>query len=86
MTRFQVIDVQTHALMGTFSSSRAAHLRADRLDREYGAVRFVVRPVEYSNDEYERRVQALEAEGMTRSDAQGCVDAEDMMPLTERPR
>lgn len=27
---------------------------------------------------YERRVQELEAEGMTRSDAQGCADAEEM--------
>ena len=28
--------------------------------------------------EYERRVQELEAQGLTRSDAQGVVDAEDM--------
>ena len=27
---------------------------------------------------YEKRVRALEAEGLTRSDAQGVVDAEDM--------
>jgi hypothetical protein len=29
--------------------------------------------------DYEARVQALEAEGLTRSDAQGVVDAEDLM-------
>ena len=28
--------------------------------------------------EYERRVQKLEAEGLTRSDAQGVVDAENL--------
>ena len=28
--------------------------------------------------EYERRVQSLEDEGLTRSDAQGVVDAEDL--------
>jgi hypothetical protein len=28
-------------------------------------------------EEYERRVEALEAQGLTRSDAQGCVDCED---------
>lgn len=28
-------------------------------------------------DSYEKRVRALEAEGMTRSDAQGIIDAED---------
>jgi hypothetical protein len=31
-----------------------------------------------SSDYYERRVSAYEAQGMTRSDAQGIVDAEDM--------
>lgn len=30
--------------------------------------------------DYEARVQALEAEGLTRSDAQGVIDAQDMTP------
>jgi hypothetical protein len=30
--------------------------------------------------EYDRRVSALEAQGMTRSDAQGVIDAQDMFP------
>ena len=30
--------------------------------------------------DYETRVQALENEGLTRSDAQGVIDAEDMRP------
>jgi hypothetical protein len=29
--------------------------------------------------EYDRRVQSLEDEGLTRSDAQGCIDAEDRL-------
>ena len=29
-------------------------------------------------NEYDRRVEALEDEGLTRSDAQGVVDAEDL--------
>jgi hypothetical protein len=37
-------------------------------------------------NEYERRVEKLEAEGLTRSDAQGVVDAEDMGPLGFRTR
>ena len=32
----------------------------------------------HAKEEYERRVQAYEAQGMTRSDAQGVVEAEDM--------
>jgi len=32
--------------------------------------------------EYEARVQELEAEGLTRSDAQGVADAEEMMMMT----
>lgn len=31
-------------------------------------------------NDYEARVQALEDEGLTRSDAQGVVDAQDMHP------
>jgi len=34
-------------------------------------------------EEYELRVQALELEGLTRSDAQGCVDAELMSEKIE---
>ena len=32
------------------------------------------------NTDYERRVRELEAEGMTRSDAQAVADAQDLMP------
>lgn len=32
-----------------------------------------------TNEEYEARVTAWEAEGLTRSDAQAVVEAEDMM-------
>jgi len=34
--------------------------------------------------EYEARVQELEAEGLTRSDAQGVADAEEMMTTTTK--
>lgn len=44
--------------------------RVSRIDR--------VSVVESPWEEYERRVQAYEDTGMTRSDAQGVVDAEDM--------
>ena len=42
-------------------------------------------PVSYTNGEYERRVQSLEDEGLTRSDAQGCIDAEDLKVETGSP-
>jgi len=35
---------------------------------------------------WEARVRALEAEGLTRSDAQGCVDAEDLSAEREEKR
>ena len=35
---------------------------------------------------YELRVRALEAEGLTRSDAQGAVDAEDLAAEAEERR
>ena len=43
--RYQVIDNQTQVVMGIYSSLKAAHRRADKLDMEYGAVRYVVRRV-----------------------------------------
>lgn len=40
---------------------------------------FVDIPIcKFHGEEYERRVQSLEDEGLTRSDAQGVVDAEDL--------
>tara|TARA_R110000772_G_scaffold141536_2_gene251211 strand:- start:236 stop:547 length:312 start_codon:yes stop_codon:yes gene_type:complete len=37
-----------------------------------------------NTEEYEKRVQALEDEGCTRSDAQGVVDAENMQSKPEQ--
>ena len=37
-------------------------------------------------NEYDRRVEALEDEGLTRSDAQGVVDAENLSVMAYRPK
>ena len=37
-----------------------------------------------TDTEYEKRVKELEAEGLSRSDAQGVVDAEEMMMTTTK--
>ena len=49
----------------------------DEYDRSFSKF---VRPNSAANmaNEYDRRVTALEVEGLTRSDAQGVVDAEDL--------
>lgn len=41
--RYQVIDIQTGDVMGTYSSSVRAHRRADVLDTMYGAHRYTVK-------------------------------------------
>ena len=43
---YQVIDIQTNWVVSSHKTSRRAHRKADRLDMEYGAVRYVVRFVE----------------------------------------
>ena len=43
--KYQVIDSQTQQVMGTFSSKTRAHHKADKLDLEYGAIRYFVRAV-----------------------------------------
>lgn len=40
---FQVIDIQTRQVVGTYETAKAARKARDRKDAQYGAVRFVVR-------------------------------------------
>jgi hypothetical protein len=42
--KFQVIDRQTGAVVGTYQTRRRAASRADALDLAYGAIRYEVRP------------------------------------------
>ena len=44
-TRYQVIDVRTQQVVGTFKNKRAARSKRDSLDLAYGAVRYTVREV-----------------------------------------
>jgi len=44
-TQYQVIDTRTQAVVGTFTTRKAASRKADRLDAQYGAVRYSVRSV-----------------------------------------
>ena len=39
---YQVIDRQTNNLMGTYSTSKRARNRADKLDLAYGSYRYKV--------------------------------------------
>lgn len=41
--RYQVVDIQTGQVIGTYASSRSAYRVADRRDAAYGAVRYIVR-------------------------------------------
>lgn len=43
--KFQVIDRQTGAVVGTFKNKQAARNKRDRMDSAYGAVRYTVREV-----------------------------------------
>lgn len=46
MTRYYVIDSKTGDKLGDYGLRAAAQARADKLDAEYGAVRYIVRRVE----------------------------------------
>lgn len=41
---YKVIDLQTNQVMGTYKVMRRAYRRADKLDLEYGAIRYYVKP------------------------------------------
>lgn len=43
--RYDVVDCQTRKAIGSFKNRARARAMADRKDMEYGAVRYVVRPV-----------------------------------------
>lgn len=43
-TTYQIIDIQTKTVVGTYGNRKAASTRADKLDMAYGAIRYVVRP------------------------------------------
>ncbi len=44
--KFQVIDSQTKYLVGTYATLRRALSKADKLDLAYGAVRYIVKPIQ----------------------------------------
>lgn len=41
----QVVDSQTGNVVGSYSSRKRAHTAADKKDLEYGAVRYIVKPI-----------------------------------------
>jgi hypothetical protein len=43
---YHVIDNQTGAIKGTYQTNRRAHARADKLDLEYGSIRYRVTSAE----------------------------------------
>lgn len=42
---YQIIDNQTQLVRGTYKSASTARRKADKLDNEYGAVRYVVKTI-----------------------------------------
>lgn len=46
-TKYQVVDRQTGVLISTHKSAVAAHRKADKLDQQYGAIRYSVIPARY---------------------------------------
>lgn len=42
---YEVIDRQTQKNVGTYTTLKAASRSADRKDLQYGAIRYMVRPV-----------------------------------------
>jgi hypothetical protein len=44
-SRYEVTDVQTQKVVAAYTNRDRAYNYADRRDNEYGAVRYVVRPV-----------------------------------------
>lgn len=49
MIRYQVVDSKTDQVIATYHNFKYATNRADELDWEYGAVRYVVKKVETPN-------------------------------------
>ena len=43
--RYEVVDVQSDKVVANYRNRDQAYRYADRRDSQYGAVRFVVRPV-----------------------------------------
>ena len=43
---YQIIDRQTGRVVGTYANKARAYARADKLDLEFGAVRYSVRRLE----------------------------------------
>lgn len=43
--KYEIVDIQTGAKFGPYKTLRQAHVVADKKDLQYGAVRYVVRPV-----------------------------------------
>lgn len=43
--KYEVVDNQTSRVVASYTSRRRAQARADKMDLQYGAVRYVVRPV-----------------------------------------
>lgn len=44
-TTYQVIDNQTQQVVYTTDNRKRAYNKADRLDRNYGAIRYIVKPI-----------------------------------------
>lgn len=42
---YQVIDNKTKQIVGEYKSRKRASNRADKLDLEYGAYRYIVKPI-----------------------------------------
>lgn len=40
---YAVVDARTNAQISTHATRKAAQTKADRLDRQYGAVRYIVK-------------------------------------------
>lgn len=43
---YQVIDIRTKQVVKTYADRKTARRAADRLDLQYGAVRYIVKAVE----------------------------------------
>lgn len=44
-SKYEIIDLHTKAVVGTYTNRKRARTRADNLDNDYGAYRYIVRPV-----------------------------------------
>jgi hypothetical protein len=79
-----IIGLQSHSAVSCLSSKEAeAHgiIRFQETNRSEKYQKFADRELDYDD-----RVRAFEAQGMTRSDAQGVVDAEDAQPPAAAPK